>query len=138
MRQMRKGAGAGALAAGLPLALCTLLLPSPAGAIVAGERVAIGDAPWAAGLRTQPERGAGWFQQCSAPVIGPRRVATARHCVEHDDVWRGRVMVGSDDPDRRPGPTVAISRVWVTELFDWSSATSLDRAGDVAVIETER
>lgn len=137
MRQLRKVANGGALAGGLSLALCATLA-SPAAAIVGGERVAIADAPWAVSLRTQAERGDPWHHGCSGTVIAPRRVLTARHCVEHNDAWRAEAMVGSDDPDRAPGTAVPVARIWVSALYDWDDPDVVDREGDIAVIETAR
>ncbi|ADB48911.1 S1 family peptidase [Conexibacter woesei] len=141
MNPLRKVADSAALAAaltgalGAAVALGAALAP-PAAAIVGGERVASRDAPWAVSLLVQAGREARWHHRCSATVIAPRRVVTARHCVEHQDAWRARAMVGSDDPERRPGRTVAVSRIWVSALLDWDDPGVIEREGDVAVIET--
>lgn len=136
MNQIRKVAS-GALLAGA-VAACAAVAAPPAAAVVDGERVASGDAPWAVSLRGQPVRTLPMAHACSATVIGPRRVLTARHCVEHAYMWRAEVMVGSDDPDRRPGRAVPVARTWVAGLYDWSGPGTDAAGGDIAVIETAR
>ncbi|HST39059.1 MAG TPA: trypsin-like serine protease, partial [Conexibacter sp.] len=79
--------------------------------------------------------GSGHF--CSATVIGPRKVLTARHCTEGTRLHEAVVMTGSDDPAARPGRRVTIARAWVSALIrDEGALFTLREPGDVAVLET--
>ncbi len=124
---------AGALALGGLLTLAALMPPG-ARAIVGGERIASAQAPWELSL-VSAVRGRR-FHTCSATAVAARRLVTARHCVEHTDLWRDRVVVGSDRPERAPGEGVAIARVWVPVLIDERSDDIAD--SDLAVVETTR
>ncbi len=132
MNDIRQGTIA-ALVAGGALVLAGLAPPG-ARAIVGGERVASAQAPWAASLVSAV--GSRRAHTCSATVVGPRRLVTARHCVEHADLWQDRVVVGSDAPERAPGDGVAIARVWAPVLIDELRGNIAD--SDLAVIETAR
>lgn len=124
----------GALLAGGLLAAAGLS-PPPAGAVVDGERVAIADAPWAVSLETQSK--GRWTHACSATAIAPRRLLTARHCVEHNDVWQRTVVAGSDDPTRTAARrTTTVARVWVPVLLDFDRPGAKLNRGDLAVVET--
>lgn len=105
----------------------------PAAAVVDGERVAIADAPWAVTLQTPAKDRL--HHACSGTVIGPRRVLTARHCVEHETLWRSFATVGTDAPRTAPGRKVPIARIWVPGMWDWDRR-DVDQPADVAVIET--
>lgn len=131
MNENRKVA-IGALVAGGLLAVAGLAPPT-AGAVIDGERVAIADAPWAVSTG-RVVRGR-WEHFCSATVIGPRRVATARHCVEHHDTWSLLVTSGSDDPRRTPGHRTTVAHVW-TPTLAYLFATNRGLRSDLAVIET--
>lgn len=118
----------GALLAAMAIA------PAPAAAIVDGERVGSAQAPWAASIAIPA--GGRPAHHCSATVIAPRRVLTARHCVEHSDMWRRLVVTGTDDPERKAGARTRVTRVWAPIVLDYDDPrTSLNDA-DVAVVET--
>ncbi|MDW5596861.1 trypsin-like serine protease [Conexibacter stalactiti] len=131
MNEIRKVA-IGALVAGGLLAVAGLAPPT-AGAVIDGERVAIADAPWAVSTGRVIRRR--WEHFCTATVIGPRRLATARHCVEHDDTWSLLIMSGSDDPRGAPGRRTTVAHVWTPTLANLF-ATNRGLRSDLAVIET--
>jgi hypothetical protein len=108
--------------------------PPSALAIVDGERVAIADAPWAVSFTSMLRGRRVHF--CSATVIAPRRVLTARHCVDHHDIWQYRIVSGSETPERTAPTETRIARVWSPILFDWDKAQFELNDSDLAVIET--
>lgn len=124
----------GVLLLGALLAAASLA-PPRAAAIIDGERVATADAPWAVSLQI-PIRGKRAAHHCSGTVIGPRRVATARHCVEHPDVWQRIVVTGSDDPERQEGSRTRVAHVWAATTLDYDSANVDISFRDLAVVET--
>lgn len=124
-----------ALLAGGGLLAAAVLAPS-ALAVVAGERVNGKDAPWAVSLQVRV--GSSWRHACSATVIGPRRVLTARHCAEHLDTWQWTAVAGNGDPTARGARRVAVTRVWVPILLDLDRAGASLAESDVAVGETDR
>lgn len=134
-RQLTAGAAAGVLLA--VVAGAGAGAPS-ASAVVGGERVATADAPWAVSLQN-PYTGRDGKERtrhfCSATVIGPRKVLSARHCFEQLDSWATRVVVGTDAPVTVPGRKVAAARIWLQKPLDYDLA-ELDRGADIAVVET--
>ncbi|MDO8184969.1 S1 family peptidase [Conexibacter sp. JD483] len=132
MNKIRKGT-TGALAVGGLLALAGLVPPG-AHAIVDGERVTSAQAPWVVSFVS--ETGERRFHTCSGTAVGPRRVVTARHCVEHSGTWRDLVISGSDRPESAPGKGIALAHVWVPVLIDELRGDMSD--SDLAVVETAR
>lgn len=123
----------GALLLGALLAAASLA-PSPAFAVIDGEPATSAEAPWAASLMI-PGRGRR-SHHCTATVIAPRRVLTARHCVEHPDVWQRLVVTGTDAPERAGGSQTRVARVWAPYVFDFDDPTAALNDRDLAVVET--
>jgi trypsin len=105
-----------------------------------GTPVSTRDVPWVVGLtqfgvrlKKDPSLGKyGYSPGCSGAVIGPRRVLTAGHCVDDNDLKNVVVSVGVDDFAKGPGRSVPIARVWV---FDKDKTF---RTGhDLAIVETK-
>lgn len=116
-------------------AVVALTTAAGAQAIVRGERIGAETAPWAVSIQDPDGSGAaGSGHFCTGTAIGPRLVLTARHCTEHGRFHVARVMTGSADPAKSPGPRVRVARAWIPGLA--SESGSGDEPGDVAVLET--
>jgi len=142
-RRMAVAAGAGAIAA-LAVAPAFGQAHEPVRAQAAsylGTPASTKDVPWVVsltlfgvGLKKDPALGRrGYVSACSGAVIGPRRVLTAAHCVDDNDLKTVAVSVGTDDLLKSAGRVVPIARVWVL-VKDKRFSTG----HDLAVIETKK
>ena len=94
-------------AAGVAGIAGSLVMPTPASAVIDGEPIGIAQAPWQVSLQS----GGGHF--CGGTVIGPSTIVTAAHCVEGSSAGDLFVRAGVTDRDDSSGQDRSVSRVIV-------------------------